>query len=409
MGGVLKWGGRILGLLVLVAAIALALNWSRVERLSAVMSLFEPDRIVTNHSNMNQLFETAALPRGDGPMAALPMAPGSLPTSFEHGGESHDIADWMASHATTSIVVLHDGALIYEDYLQGTTAEDRRISWSVAKSFLSVLLGTVVEEGAIASLDDPVVQYVPELEGSAYQDATVRNVAQMASGVAFNEDYLDFNSDINRMGRVLALGFSMDDFAAGLTETVRPPGEAWAYVSIDTHVLGMVIRGATGRSATELMAERVIAPLGMESEPYYVTDGYGVAFVLGGLNMMTRDYARFGQMVLDGGVAPGGRIVSEAWIAESIAPSAPPRPARTARSGAPRYGFQWWIPDGARPGEVFAVGIYDQFVYIDRQSRVVVAMNSANRGFAEPGNLDGQIALFRAIRDHVADTDTAEN
>src|SRR5699024_857552 len=154
---------------------------------------------------------------------------------------------------------------------------------------------------AIEDIDEPVTKYVPALVGTAYDGATIRNVLQMASGVRFNEDYLDYDSDINRMGRVLALGGSMDEFAAGLTARERPPGQAWQYVSIDTHVIGMVVRGATGRSVIDLMAEKLVQPMGLEAAPFYVTDGYGTAFVLGGLNMPTRDYARFGQMFLQNG------------------------------------------------------------------------------------------------------------
>ncbi len=145
----------------------------------------------------------------------------------------------------------------------------------------------------------------------------------MASGVAFNEDYLDFWSDINRMGRVLALGGSMDGFAAGQTGRRGPPGTAWEYVSIDTHVIGMVIRGATGRSIPDLMQERLFVPLGLDADPYYVTDGNDVAFVLGGLNMTTRDYARLGQLVEQNGEWQGRQVIPADWLAESTARSAP--------------------------------------------------------------------------------------
>ena len=253
----------------------------------------------------------------------------------------------------------------------------------------------MVEAGEIASLDDPVEVYAPKLAGSAYDGVTIRQVANMASGVTFNEDYLAFDSDINRMGRVLALGGSMDDFAAELTERDRPAGQNWQYVSIDTHVLGMVIRGAAGKPIADLLDERVIQPLGLEVDPYYVTDGFGTAFVLGGLNLTTRDYARFGLMVEQGGQIDGRRIVSSDWITRSTAASAPPAvPGGRAAYG---YGLQWWLPENAAEGEVYAVGIYDQFIYIDPNLNVVIALNSANRSFREDGVRDGQIAMLRAI------------
>ena len=123
------------------------------------------------------------------------------------------------------------------------------------------------------------------------------------------------------MGRALALGGELDDFTASLKDTFTTPGSQWQYVSIDTHVIGMVIRGATGRSIPDLLSEKIITPLGLEQAPYYVTDGDGVAFVLGGLNITTRDYARFGQMILQDCEWQGEQIIPADWIAESTAPS----------------------------------------------------------------------------------------
>jgi CubicO group peptidase (beta-lactamase class C family) len=195
------------------------------------------------------------------------------------------------------------------------------------------------------------------------------------------------------MGRALALGRSMNAFAADLKLRNHPPGETWQYVSIDTHVVGMVLEGATGRPVAELLSEKIVAPMGLEAAPYYITDGQGTAFVLGGLNLRTRDYARFGQMVLQDGIWNGTRIVPADWIALSTAASAPTAP------GAEGYGYQWWIPADARPGEVFARGIYGQYVWIDRATRTVIAVNSADRNFEEPGTHQAMLAMFRRIAD----------
>jgi hypothetical protein len=215
----------------------------------------------------------------------------------------------------------------------------------------------------------------------------------MQSGVAFDEDYLDPRSDINRMGRVIALGGTMDGFAAALEARERPAGEAWDYVSIDTHVLAMALRGATGRSLADLMSERLIAPLGLEAEPYYLTDGEGVAFALGGLNLTLRDYARFGLMIAQEGWIDGRQVVPEDWIEESTSPQA------TTAPGAIGYGYQWWIPRQPRPGEVLGRGVYGQYLYIDRIRDVVIVATAADRGFREPGRQAIAMAAFRAISD----------
>lgn len=372
---------RILGLLILLAAAVAVWKREEITRLMAVNSLFTPERIVQNFSNMGSLFLTRPLARGDGPISPLPQgAPMALPPGTE---------DWIARRNVTALVVLQGGQLRHESYHLGTGPEDLRISWSVAKSVLASLFGTVLAEGKVA-LDDPVVQHAPMLAGSAYDGVTVRQVLTMSSGVAFNEDYLDFWSDINKMGRVLALGGSMDGFTAGLTGREGPPGERMRYVSIDTHVIGMVIRGATGRDIPDLLEERILGPLGLEAEPHYLTDGEGVSFVLGGLNMRTRDYARIGAMIAAEGAWNGRQIVPADWV-EAMT-------VRQAPDGA-GYGYQWWLPADARPGEVFAHGIYGQYIWIDRSRDIVIAVNAADRGFKEPGVDAENIAVLRAIAD----------
>lgn len=365
--------------LMILGAAAL---WKRDEiaRLLAVNSLFDADRIVTNFSGMDRMFLTRPLSRGGDPVAPLPPGP---PLVLPEGAD-----DWIRNRAVTALVVLQGGTLRHESYHLGTADTDLRISWSVAKSYLAALLGVLIAEGHITSLDDRVETHAPALKGSAYEGATIRNVLNMASGVAFNEDYLDFNSDINKMGRVLALGGSMDGFAAGLKRRDSAPGTRWQYVSIDTHVIGMVIRGATGQDVSSLLESRILGPLGLETAPYYLTDGEGTEFVLGGLNLRTRDYARFGQMIAQGGRWQGRQVVPADWVAEMTAPSAP---------GGALYGYQWWIPEGAAPGEVMARGVYGQYIWIDPGRNIVIAVNSADRGFEEPGVDAANLAMFRAI------------
>lgn len=381
----LKWIGWIV-LTVLIVAAAVGI-WKREEitRLLAVNTLFAEEKIVANFSGMDGLFLHTALPTGNGPGSTLPAGePATLPD---------EVSKFIDERNVTALVILKNGQIVHESYHLGTGADDRRIGWSVSKSFLSALAGIFVDEGVIESLNDPVTKYAPALAGSAYDGATIKNVLQMSSGVKFNEDYLDYDSDINRMGRTLALGGSMDGFAAGLTESSAPPGERWQYVSIDTHVLGMVLRGATGASVTELMGVKLIAPLGLESDAYYLTDGYDVAFALGGLNMTTRDFARFGQMIANGGRWNGRQIVPADWIAVSTVPSANTDPGMTG------YGYQWWIPAGAGPGQFMARGIYGQYIYIDRPRNIVIALNSADRQFREPGVAQQNEAMFRLIAD----------
>ncbi len=383
MRNVLKWLARIVAVLVLAAVVVGLWKKEEITRLLAVNSLFHADKIVTNFSNMNAAFLSAPIPKGPGPVSPLPQG--------EAAQMPEDLDQWIKARRATSLLVLKDGQIVHESYYEGTKPEDLRISWSIAKSYLSALTGVLLQEGAIASLDDPVIQYAPSLKGGAYDGATIRQVLQMTSGVTFDEDYFDKNSDINRMGRVIALGGTLDDFTASFTERFANPGETWKYVSIDTHVVGMVLRGATGRSLADLLTEKIITPLGLEKDGYYLTDGAGAAFALGGLNFTTRDYARFGQMILQNGTYGGTQVVPADWVALSTAASAPTKPGKIG------YGYQWWIPKDAQPGEFMGRGVYGQYLYLDQSRGVVIVVTAADRNFRETGVSDRNIEMLRQI------------
>lgn len=356
---------------------------SNLARLKAAHTLFAPDRIIDNFCHMDRAFFSVPLDTAPQPHRLARAAPVALPWGTE---------SWIRDRTVTSLVVLSQGQITHESYHLGTKPHDLRISWSVAKSFLSLLTGILIKQGYL-NLTDQVATHCKILSQTAYDGATVEDLLQMESGVAFDEDYLDAKSDINRMGRELALGGTLDGFATKLCLRARDPGEAMQYVSMDTHVLGMVLRSATGKSVPDLLSEHLLIPAGIEGPAYYLTDGAGEAFVLGGLNMTTRDFARLGLIVARDGAPWGPQIVPADWIARSTTPSAKTAPPEMG------YGYQWWIPTDARVGEVLARGIYGQYIYIDRQRDIVIATNGADRRFREPGRHEANIDRFRAIAD----------
>ncbi|WP_300037952.1 serine hydrolase [uncultured Roseobacter sp.] len=380
-----KWLGRIL-LVLCLALIATGL-WKReeIKRLMAVNSLFAPDRIVQNFSNMDAAFLHVPVPKGDAPPSDLPRGtPATMPATLD---------SFVRDRHVTSLLVLRDGAVVFEEYYLGTGPNDLRIGWSLSKSFLSALTGILHHDGTLPDLDAQVTDWVPLLKGGAYDGATVRNVLHMATGVTFDEDYKDRNSDINRMGRILALGGEMDSFAAGLQDRFAPPGSDWKYTSIDTHVLGMVLRAASGRSLPDLMSEKIVRPLRLERAPYYLTDGTSVAFALGGINMTTRDYARFGQMYLQQGEWQGRQIVPADWIVTATTATAPTDPDQMG------YGYQWWMPRDARPREYMGRGVYGQYLYINEPAGVVIVLTAADPPFQDRAVQRENLELFRAIAD----------
>lgn len=385
----------------IVGRLLTKLDFAGIKRLTEVDTLFDANKIVGNFTDMRRFFFFVDIPAKTDTPAALPDTPAKIPQNFTFDGREFSLQYWQQKRSVCAMVVLKSGQMIHEEYLNGTHQNDRRISWSVSKSILSATLGVLSDQGKLPHLATRIGDIVPELRGSAYGDATLRNVLNMASGVVFNEDYLDYHSDINRMGRVLAVGGSMDQFAADMVGQEYTPGQYQHYVSIDTHVLGMVIRAVTGKRSDDLMRELIFDPVGLETAPYFLTDSLNEPFVLGGLNMTTRDYARIGLLFAQKGMIDGKRIISEEWIAESTGQSAPPACPDDADLpvGTLGYGYQWWLPANAAEGEYFAIGIYGQYIYVNTKAEVVIAINSADRDFKDG---DGMVTLqnievFRTI------------
>jgi CubicO group peptidase (beta-lactamase class C family) len=216
----------------------------------------------------------------------------------------------------------------------------------------------------------------------------------MSSGVKWNEDYLDFYSDINKMGRVLAIGGSLDHMTSELVNE-SSPGKVFRYVSMDTHVIGMIVRRVSGKSLVELLQTTIWNTLGMESDAYWLIDSQSTEFALGGLNLTTRDYARFGRLLLNNGAFNGQQLISKAWIKAATTAQADYLQPQTGKLG---YGYQIWLPPEAEKGEFFCVGVYGQYIYVNQKHNVVIVKNSADLGFLDELNSKQEtIAFFREI------------
>lgn len=378
-----------------------AIHGEKLARVYHIVRLFEADRIVGNFRSMETMFETTPVRRG--PVAhALQMQIRALPETYEYGGKTRDVASFLRDTWTTGLIVLQDGRIAHEEYDFGHTAKTRTISWSVAKSFISALVGIAVAEGHIADIGQPVSDYVPALKGSGYEGVPIKHVLQMSSGIRFDEDYGAFFSDINRLGRAIAFDSSLDEFVATLARE-RAPGEFHHYVSMDTQVLGMLLRAATGESIASYLESRIWMRMGMESDAYWLVDRNGMELAFGGLNAVLRDYARLGQLYLNKGKSEGQQIVPEEWVRASVTPDAPHlQPGNPASSRVLGYGYQWWIPQQP-DGDYLAIGVYGQFVYVYPEKGIVIAKTSAYPDY----NVDGQdkeletIAMFRAIAAHL--------
>lgn len=386
--------GAVMFIALVIFAIAVAFNHERASRLYATITLFDENNIVHNFSHMDDMFLSRPIIRS-GSVFHFGHAPADLPKSFAYQGRTVGTDEFLGRRAATALLVIRNDNITFEQYYQGTGENDLRISWSMAKSFTVTLFGIAVHNGLV-DIDAPVEYYLPEMKGTGYEGVLIRDVLQMSSGVLWNEDYGDFYSDINRMGRILAIGGSLDEFTTTLTNE-KPPGQEFHYVSMDTHIISMVARRVTGKSLIAQMEEHIWSRIGMESDAYWITDSRVVEFALGGLNARTRDYARFGRLYLNNGNWNGEQIVPEAWIRAATSPASAHNKPGPNKFG---YGFQWWLAPDARPGEFFAVGVYGQFIYVNQPENIVIVKNSADINFMDKiGSKHEAISFFRAITD----------
>jgi CubicO group peptidase (beta-lactamase class C family) len=362
-----------------------------------VFRLFDADRIVENFRSMDQHFSVKWVKRSDHP-SPLPIERRTLPATYNFQGSVRSVQQFLDASWTTGLLVMKDDRIVHESYYRGQTPETRSISWSLAKSFVSALLGIAHEEGAIPDLLRPMETYAPDLKGSGYEGVSVEDVLEMSAPIAFNEDYANPLSDINRLGYALALKSPMDRYMQTLK---RQEGisRGFHYISPNTQALAMVIRSATGRDFTQYFQEKLWSKLGTESDAYWIQDNRGVELVFGGLNATLRDYGRLGLLYLHRGTWNGQKIVDEKWVDRSVRPGKPYLlPKNSPSPSSWGYGYHWWIPY-ATDGDYCAIGIYHQYIYVNPKLKVVIVKTSADPQY----NVNGlykeleTIAMFRSI------------
>ena len=395
-----------MGLLFVLVA-AFILYYPKLKNVYLTLHFFDADVIASNFTGMDEIWQSSEVEKAAKPFIFPQAASINLPETFSYGGEEYGGKAFLDSSYTMGMLVIHEDSLRFEAYFSIHNKSKRHISWSVAKSCISALFGIAVAEGDIKSIEQKVEEYLPELKGSGYEGVRIKDVLQMSTGVKFNEDYGDLTSDINRWGRSFAWGASQDKFAASLVNE-RPPGTYHHYVSINTHVLGMILVKATGKSITEYMQEKLWQPIGAEFNAFWLTDDYGMEMALGGLNACLRDYAKLGQLFLHDGDWQGQQIVPKDWVKASVTPDAPhlmPGDNPLSHHKGFGYGYQWWIPEG-NEGEFMAMGVYNQYIYINPTTHTVIAKNSANPRYNDKSYIwsraSSHLEFFRTIAHDLA-------
>ena len=361
-----------------------------------------------NFNRLHHLMPSSRLTASKVPHRFPAGTPAGLPATFAFGDRTIVTEEFIDVTDTAALLVLHDGTVVHEQYRLTGGADVPWISWSVAKSFTSALVGIAVAQGHIRSIDDPISDYIEVAPGSAYDGVHIKDVLQMSSGARWHEDYSDPASDVVRLGAAMGTHGSLDSFVATMTREFEP-GTLCRYNSADTQALGMLIVNATGRSITDYMQEYLYEPLGMEDDGFWLLDAHHREMAFGGINLTPRDFAKLGELYRLGGNWNGRRLVPAAWVEASVTPDAPHvqwgQPVIADMQLPEGYGYQWWLSPGGR-GQYSAVGIYNQWVFVSPQDRVTIVKLSATRTYGttmgEATNYSGAHECFlQALAAHV--------
>jgi len=397
---------KFLIVILAILVLAIVMYSPNIYKLYKLATLYNEKSIAKNFISINKIFDTSNPISASEKPFVFEKEDFELPDSYEFEGEQLNLIEGLDHFHTDGLIILHDGKMLFEKYWNGNTKDSKHIAFSVSKSYLSALFGIAIEEGLIKSIDDSVSIYLDDFEGTGYEDVKIKNLLQMSSGIEFNEDYADPNSDINRFARATAKGSSFRDFAKTL-KNGKKQGTYNHYVSLDTQVLGMILESVTDMPLREYLYKRIWSKIGTESDAYYIADKTGTDMALGGLNATLRDFSKFGQLYLNEGSWDGEQIVPKSWVLKSHTPDAPhlmPN-AGDLSSSEWGYGYQWWIP-GDPLTDYTAHGIFNQFIYVDPVSNVVIAKTSSNHRFRSEKEYSkaAHIAMFRSITKHIQNT-----
>ena len=330
---------------------------------------WDPHQQVAGFRNMEKIWP-ARIVKSSGTASPMPSNLRDLGgVEFVFDDIAMSVDEYFTTRSVAGLLVLKNGEIVYERYGLGNTADTRWISFSVAKSVVAALYGAAIKDGYIKSIDDKVTDYLPQLKNSSYQDVTIRNLLQMASGVEWDETYSDPEADINQATWET---LSLYEYLRHKPRAERP-GELFNYNTAETNLAGTLLRSAIGNNLSTYLEEKVWKPFGMQSDAYWsLTEPGGGEF--GGCCILAtlRDYARIGQFAMSGGVLPSGEsVLVDGWMEESTAPS----------KGYEGYGYFWWL---LRAGVYEARGIFGQNIYIDPSRNVVIAAHSARPHASRP-------------------------
>lgn len=361
-------------IVLLLAGTALAMSTASAQQSlrpgTPHMFSWSPEQQAAWYPAIETVYRSAIIKRGDY-VHPLPKADRTLTIRYkDRYGNYWNLDDHMKAYNVSGLMVLKDGKVLLERYGLGRKPEDRWISFSVTKSFTSTLVGAAIQDGKIRSLDDPITQYVPQLAGSAYAGVTLRQLLTMRSGVKWNEDYRDPNADVTRYSTAIQEP-GVNPIVSYMRTLSRwtEPGTRFHYNSGETDLVGILVSNAVGMSLSQYASAKLWQAYGMERDATWMVDLAG--HERGGccLSMTLGDYARFGQFMLDGGIARGRQVLPTGWIAQATS-----RQITYGWRDSSGYGYFWWV---GQDGAYDASGIFGQSITVVPDERLVIVINSA--------------------------------
>ena len=359
---------RLLGLLLIAAAAGLLLLWTQSAGTQTVARIL--------HYNWSSIEDNAVFPQrtlqaSPDPARWTDGSPGQLPINLPPrgafgGGELDKV---LEANDTVAFLVLLGNRVLLERYFQGYERTTPVMVFSVSKSILSLLIGMAIEDGLIASVRQPVTDFIPELAPQGFSEVTIENLLQMTSGI-------DYTENDNPLGEHVRLYYTdhLEDELLRLT-LGQAPGTRFEYRSSDALLLGLILSRALGdQTITEYTQQRLWDRLGMEGEGSWGIDHApdGLEKVGCCLSMTARDLARVGRLYLQGGKWKGEQVVPESWIRRPFA-------VETSDGASPEYQYMWWRPS-AGSGAIMAKGYLGQYLYLNPKHDIVIVRLGRSRG-----------------------------
>jgi CubicO group peptidase (beta-lactamase class C family) len=341
--------------------------------------------LVGSHSHLDEIFEGRLVRKPTTP-SRLMRAPAEPTIRWQFQGLDLTLDDYLARNPATGLLIARGDTILVERYQYARTDRHRFTSWSMAKTVTAMLVGIAIAEGRIRSADDPAAAYVPALAGTEYGRTSLRHLLQMSSGVRFTEVYSG-QDDVTRLvfDTYMLRGEGGVSAVTSFNERVEPAGTKFSYASVETQVLGLVLRNVIGRPVADYLREKIWEPIGAEADATWLVDRSGQESTYCCINAVLRDYVRLGLLLAHDGNWRGRQLIPGAWIkdATTVREDQPHlRPGRATPFFG--YGYQAWIFPGERRMFAF-LGVRGQAIYVDPQSRLVMVHTAVRKRSLDPG------------------------